>query len=68
MTQYVHVVQVHPVENGEPNLYKVVLESEWGTKAEADVYVAGFNNPPAGSCMAVYRGCVNTETGELVDN
>jgi hypothetical protein len=67
MTKFVHIVQIHPVENGEPNLYKVKLESEWDSKSEADTYVASFNAPGGTGCYkAVYYGCVNDETGELV--
>ena len=69
MTQYKHIVQVHPVENGEPNLYKVRDEKEFDTKEEADAYIASYN---AGSDyeklvigQAVYLGRVNDETGEL---
>ena len=71
MTVYKHIVQVHPVENGKPNLYKVKSEQEFNTKEEADMFVlrynaqdgVGFNSNDL--CQAVYLGRVNCETGEL---
>lgn len=101
MTQYKHIVQVHPVENGEVNLSKVELEREFETTAGADAWIKIFNDEEEkyGSEIevkavyvdrvneasltqvsikqqenwyetqahrAVYRGCVNCETGELV--
>jgi hypothetical protein len=63
MTKYFHIVQVHPVENGESPLYKV----EYLTKKDAEDFVAAFNDPAQGfKYKAVYLGCVNDETGELV--
>lgn len=59
-----HIVQVHPVENGEPNLYKVKAEHEFDTKDMAMEYILNFNTSGA-KMQAVYRGRVNTETGEL---
>jgi lauroyl/myristoyl acyltransferase len=69
MTKYFHIVQVHPVENSEPNLYKVKAEREFNTKEAAEAYVQAYNkNFDAGirEHKAVYLGCVNDETGELV--
>mgnify|MGYP006274775861 CR=1 FL=1 len=76
MTKFFHIVQVHPVELGEPNLYKVVAEREFKTKAEALTWVEYYNTlgdkhmRGKGATLpnqrAVYRGCVNDETGELV--
>lgn len=71
MTKYVHIVQVHPVENGEPNLYKVKSEQEFNTKQEADMFIlrynaqdgVGFNSNDL--YQAVYLGRVNDATGEL---
>jgi predicted nucleic acid-binding Zn ribbon protein len=68
MIQYVHIVQVHPVENGEPNLHKVVKEMEFGEKWQAETCVEWLNhdyqrhNPTR---LAVYLGRVNDATGEL---
>lgn len=68
MTTYKHIVQVHPVENGEPNLYKVLWEKEFDTKELADWYIktadASFKELGVEG-KAVYRGRVNVETGEL---
>jgi hypothetical protein len=64
VTKYVHIVQVHPVENGEPNLYKVKHEIEFPTKDWAMEYILNFNTPGA-PLEAVYVGRVNHETGEL---
>ena len=66
-----HIVQVHPVENCEPNLHKVKAEQEFNTKEEADMFIlrynaqdgVGFN--PNDLRQAVYLGRVNDETGEL---
>jgi hypothetical protein len=71
MTKYFHIVQVHPVENGDTNTYKVVLEKEFDTKYEADEFIDVFNRNPVpnrhgDNTVAVYLGCVNDETGELV--
>lgn len=70
MTKYVHIVQVHPVENGEPNLHKVKEEREFDTKAGADAWIKIFNDiektyGPKVEFKAVYRGRVNDITGEL---
>jgi hypothetical protein len=43
MTKFVHIVYVHPVENGLPNLYKVKAEREFNTKESADAYVLAYN-------------------------
>ena len=70
MTKYVHIVQVHPVENGEPNLAKVRCEWQSESKEEVDAYIAKYNsmkNMPGLSeeTVAVYHGRVNDATGEL---
>lgn len=64
MTTYKHIVQVHPVENGEPNLYKVKKEFEYDTEDEAKESVS-FWNQTFSDTLAVYRGRVNDATGEL---
>jgi hypothetical protein len=64
MEKYSHIVQVHPVENGEPNLYKVISEREFDAKELADIHINMYNNIMT-STQAVYRGCVNNVTGEL---
>jgi hypothetical protein len=74
MPKLVHIVYVHPVENGWANLYKVLAEQEFDTKEEAENYVIKYNTEYAGVRFgnknpyrsAVYYGCVNDETGELV--
>jgi hypothetical protein len=70
MTQYFHIVQVHPIELGEPNLYKVKMEREFETKAGADAWIKIFNDEeekygPRLQVKAVYHGKVNDATGEL---
>ena len=62
--RYVHIVQVHPVELGLPNLHKVKHEIEFPTKDTAMEYILNFNTPGA-PLEAVYLGRVNHETGEL---
>ncbi len=68
MAKYMHIVQIHPVENGEPNLYKVRGEMEFVDKQQSEQYIRGYNNTFAEHCAycAVYTGQVNTETEELV--
>ena len=72
MTKFVHIVQVHPVENGEPNLHKVRAEHEFWFKESAIKWMEGFNRVYAATeddpeeFRAVYLGCVNDATGELV--
>jgi hypothetical protein len=68
MTKFVHIVYVHPVENGKINLHKVRSEREFDTEQETRDWVANFNYDGrwARDIMAVYRGCVNDATGELV--
>ena len=68
MTTYKHIVQVHPVENGEPNLNKVRDEQEFDTLEEAQKCVEDYNRWAPISMIAkkaVYRGRVNDATGEL---
>jgi hypothetical protein len=73
MTTYKHIVQVHPVELGEPNLYKVISEEEFDTKEEAIKSVDDYNTEYKGVRFgnkhpyrkAVYLGRVNDESGEL---
>lgn len=66
MPKFVHIVQVHPVEQGEPNTYKVVREEEFAEKNEALRWIRDYNLARVDETQAVYRGCVNDETGELV--
>lgn len=69
MTKHIHIVYVHPVELGEPNLSKVIKEIEFEDQWRAETCVEWLNhdyerhNP---NRKAVYYGCVNDETGELV--
>ena len=65
MTTYKHIVQVHPVELGEPNLYKVKEEFEFFEKSIAMACVEDFNERYEGYQKAVYVGRVNDATGEL---
>ncbi len=67
MTRYVHIVQVHPVYDGILQTHKVKQEFEFVTKAEAEDYIDAFNDAVQGfNYKAVYLGCVNDLTGELV--
>ena len=71
MTTYKHIVQVHPVENGLPNLYKVNCEREFDTVDAAYKWLDNYNDDRQddGRCVrefkAVYYGRVNDATGEL---
>ena len=69
MTKFVHIVYVHPVEQGLPNLHKVELEREFETKEEAERWAELYNDNEkifGNEDRAVYYGCVNDETGELI--
>jgi hypothetical protein len=74
MTTYKHIVQVHPVENGEVNLSKVweidggtKMEMSFLSKEEATNWEFWFNTFGRNSDLikAVYLGRVNDATGEL---
>jgi hypothetical protein len=68
MTTHKHIVQVHPVENGEPNLHKVLKEIEYDTKEVAEGFIKWYNAEALElekDYKAVYLGRVNDETGEL---
>lgn len=68
MIKYVHIVQVHPVENGEPNLYKVKAEYEFTILEDALGFVKEHNELAQTygyAKEAVYLGRVNDATGEL---
>lgn len=67
MPTYRYIVQVHPVENGEPNLHKVMSDAVvFSEELNATRWVDEFNNSGgATSIKAVYHGRVNVATGEL---
>jgi hypothetical protein len=69
MPKFVHIVQVHPVENGEPNLHKVREEKEFESHFNALQWIDirnGRAEQKGEALKAVYYGCVNDETGELL--
>lgn len=69
MTQFVHIAQAHPVENGLPNLHKVVEEREFDNVTQAEAWIDCYNHNARMmkvEQLAVYTGCVNDATGELV--
>ncbi len=75
MPKFFHIVQVHPVVNGIVQTHKVIREQEFETKRMADLYVESYNEGTREvgtrdgmdvERVAVYLGCVNDETGELV--
>ena len=67
MTQFVHIVYVHPVEQGEPNLHKVKYEQEFDTVYQAEFWIDEFNKAAGDNPVkAVYYGCVDDGTGELI--
>ena len=66
---YTHVVRVHSVVNGKPNLSKVKAEFMYDEKREAYQRIELMNEDFEAlnlSMKAVYAGCLNNETGELV--
>jgi hypothetical protein len=69
MSQFVHIAQAHPVENSKPNLAKVVEEREFDTVNQAQEWIDCYNHNARMmkvEQLAVYLGCVNDATGELV--
>lgn len=68
MTTHKHIVQVHPVELGAPNLHKVKEEKEFESHYNALTWVDIRNaraEQKGEELKAVYLGRVNDETGEL---
>lgn len=68
MTQYKHIVQVHPVVNGRVNLGKVVEHHIYDEKWRAETLIEWLNEDYEAHKIekkAVYRGRVNDATGEL---
>jgi hypothetical protein len=65
MTKLVHIVYVHPVYDGILQTHKVVKEMEYSEYEFAEATVNHYNET-ATQTRAVYLGCVNDETGELV--
>lgn len=67
MTKFFHIVQIKPVYNGIVQTHKVVSEEEFNNKAHAELFIKAYNDfQTDGEYVAVYVGCVNDETGELV--
>jgi hypothetical protein len=69
MTKFVHIVYVHPVYDGILQTHKVELEMEFDTVRQAEAWIRKYNNTERYfnvELKAVYYGCVNDETGELV--
>jgi len=65
VTRYVHIVYVHPVYDGILQTHKVVKEMEYSEYEFAEAAVNHYNET-ATQTRAVYYGCVNDATGELV--
>ena len=68
MTKFIHIVQVHPVELGKPNLHKVVDKREFETVTQAQEWINCYNHNVRMmkiEQLAVYYGRVNDATGEL---
>jgi hypothetical protein len=69
MPKFVHIVQVHPIVQGILQTHKVKHEAEFQFHDDALAYVKQQNRmfEKAGDALeAVYLGCVNDETGELL--
>lgn len=67
MNTHKHIVQVHPVENGEVNLSKVEHEVEFDTYGNIDTIIKLVNESnwfKEKLLKAVYLGRVNDATGE----
>jgi hypothetical protein len=65
MTKLVYIVQIHPVYDGILQTHKVVKEMEYSEYEFAEAMVNHYNET-ATNTKAVYLGCVNDATGELV--
>ncbi len=66
MPKYVHIVQVHPVENGVINLSKINTEHEFDNMDAVNTFILDCNEYlNSAKVKAVYFGQVNDLTGEL---
>jgi hypothetical protein len=65
MTKFIHIVQIHPVYDGILQTHKVKTELEFATQEAAEDAVELWNDSVTNT-RAVYLGCVNDATGELV--
>ena len=67
--KFVHIAQAYHVENGQPNLHKILLEKEFDTVTQAEAWIDCYNHNARMmkvEQLAVYTGCVNDATGKLV--
>ena len=64
MSNYFHIVQVHPIENGKPNMRKVRWQKEFWYRERAEEWIKRYN-AKSKVYEAVYVGRVNDVTGEL---
>lgn len=62
---YTHVVRIHTMENGELNLHKIVKEIEYSELESAENCIEHWNET-AIHTKAIYLGCVNNATGDIV--
>jgi hypothetical protein len=69
--RHVHVLAIHPVENGEPNLNKVMHKQEFPTRDIAMGHVLNFNKNsqlntgPGTKMAAMYHSRIDNATGEI---
>lgn len=63
--KHTHVVQVHSLENGEPNFSNVIRAFEYDTMESAYNLIRYWNRS-AVFTIAVYVGCSDDEIGEMV--
>lgn len=62
----IHIVRVHPVQNGNPDLNTIGAEHKLVSKEQAEHFIKMFNQPETRGrkefARAVYYGCVNNES------
>lgn len=66
MTQHKHIVQVHPIENGLPDLNRVELTMKFNTQKQANKWITNYNNTERHfnvELKAFYSGHTNTKLG-----
>ena len=69
MPKFVHIVQVHPIVQGILQTHKVREEKEFESHFNALQWIDIRNlraEQKGEALKAVYLGCVNDETGELL--
>lgn len=72
MTEFIHIVRIYPMLNGEADKLWIKANFEVLNREDAELFVEQYNNNPdhelrerfGEETKAVYLGSVNYETGE----